>query len=317
MRALWLQNRTVSLRDDLSRPVRAPGEVLVRVTLAGICGTDLALLHGHYGFTGVPGHEFVGVVAAADDAALLGQRVVGEINVGCGHCQTCRNDRREHCDERTVLGIRGRPGAFAEYLTLPVANLLAVPAGVGDERAVFTEPLAAALEIEAQLPIRRLDRVLLIGAGRLGQLIALTLLLTGCELSVVARHPRQRALLVERGIPVVGETEVPERRFDRVIEASGSVTGFALARRAVRPGGSIILKSTYREAVPVDLAGLVVDEVTLVGSRCGRFAPALRLLECGAIDPTRLIDAEYPLEQGAEAFAHCARPGTLKILLRP
>ena len=317
MRALWLENGRLEYRDSVPMPAPATGEALVRVRLAGVCGTDLALLRGYAGFSGIPGHEFVGEVLSAPELGLIGRRVVGEINVGCGVCQNCREHRASHCDHRNVLGIRGRHGAFAEYLALPAANLLPVPDSVPDMAAVFAEPLAAALEIQAQVSIRRADRVLLVGAGRLGQLIARTLALTGCELDVVARYPRQRERLEQWRIRVLDEAAVPAGHFDRVVEATGSPDGFELARRAVRPGGVLILKSTYPGKLAIDLAALVVDEISLVGSRCGRFAPALRLLERGAVDPAGLVDAAFPLSQGSEALAEAARPGTLKILLRP
>lgn len=317
MRALWLENRELTLRDGVPALVAAAGEALIRVRLAGICGTDLALARGYLPFTGIPGHEFVGEVVAAANPRWIGRRVVGEINASCGRCDPCREGRPTHCDNRTVLGIRDRHGAFAEYLSLPEANLHHVPDVVPDEAAVFTEPLAAALEISEQVDIRPSHRVLLVGAGRLGQLIAQTLALTGCELRVVAKHPRQRLLLADRGIPTLEEDEVPPKRFDIAVEATGAPAGFALARRAVRPRGTLVLKSTYRGEVAVDFAALVVEEITVVGSRCGPFPAALRLLERRAVDPVPLIDAEYPLEQAIEAFDHAARPGALKVLVRP
>lgn len=317
MRALWIEKGHLSFRNDLPMPVPAAGEALVRVRLAGICGTDLALGDGYGDFVGIPGHEFVGEVVTASDRGLVGQRVVGEINVGCGHCPACRTAAANHCESRTVVGIRARSGAFAEYLALPETNLVPVPDSLPDEVAVFTEPLAAALEIQAQVPIRRLDQVLLLGAGRLGQLIARTLALSGCDLEVVVRHPRQRELLRSCRIHTLEESGVPARYYDRVVEATGTPDGFRVGRHAVRPGGTLILKSTYRGAVTVDLTSLVVDEISVVGSRCGRFAPALRLLERGAVEPASLIDAEYVLSQGVEAFVHAGQPGVLKVLLRP
>jgi 2-desacetyl-2-hydroxyethyl bacteriochlorophyllide A dehydrogenase len=317
MRALRLENQSLALRGDLSVPKPGPGEALIRVRLAGLCGTDLELLRGYAPFTGIPGHEFVGEVVEAEDASLIGRRVVGEINIVCGECPACRAGRPTHCGNRTVAGIRGRHGAFAEYLTLPAANLHCVPDSVPDEAAVFAEPLAAALEIQEQAAVRPSDRVLVVGAGRLGQLVAQTLALTGCDLSVVARHPRQQELLAERRIPIVAEDAIPPRAFDLAVEATGAPGGFELARRAVRPRGTLVLKSTYAGALAVDLSALVVDEVTVVGSRCGPFGAALRLLERRAVDPTPLIDAEYSLSCAIEAFERAGRPGTLKVLLRP
>jgi threonine dehydrogenase-like Zn-dependent dehydrogenase len=317
MQALWLENRTLSLRADLPRPSPPPGEALVRVRLAGVCGTDLELVRGYYPYAGIPGHEFVGEVVDAEETGLIGRRVAGEINAACGRCWDCRAGRATHCEHRSVLGIRGRNGAFAEYLALPETNLHPVPDGVADEAAVFTEPLAAALQIREQVPVRPGDRVLLVGAGRLGQLIAQTLALTGCDLTVAARHPRQRQLLDRRGIPWIEPDAIPERRFDLAVEATGSPEGFDLARRALRPRGTLILKSTYRGEPAVNLSALVVDEITLVGSRCGPFGAALRLLERRAVDSAGLIEAEYPLARALEAFEHAARPGALKVLLRP
>lgn len=317
MRALWLEDQTLSQREDAPEPTRQTGEALLRVRLAGICGTDLELLHGYYPYTGIPGHEFVGEVVEAESLALIGQRVVGEINLPCGHCDSCLANRPTHCENRTVLGIRGRNGAFAEYLTLPETNLHPVPASVPDEAAVFVEPLAAALEIQQQVAIRPDSRVLVIGAGRLGQLIAQTLALTGCDLRVMARHPRQRALLAERGIPWLNEDQAPARHFDVVVEATGSPAGFQLARQAVRPRGTLVLKSTYRGGFNVDFSSLVVDEITLVGSRCGPFPAALRLLERKLVDPTGLIEADYSLARGVEAFERAGQRGVLKVLVRP
>ncbi|HWO99678.1 MAG TPA: alcohol dehydrogenase catalytic domain-containing protein [Methylococcus sp.] len=317
MRGLWLEEGQLAYREDLPLPKPGLSEALVRVSLSGICGTDLRLLQGYYPYRGILGHEFVGVVVEAAEPAWIGQRVVGEINLPCGDCANCRAGRPRHCGRRSVLGIRDRPGCFAEFLALPLANLHAVPDSVPDEAAVFAEPLAAALEIQEQLPVRPAERVLLIGAGRLGQLIAQSLALTGCALTVVARHPLQRRLLAARGVETIGEGSVPERRFDRVIEASGSPAGFRLARAAVRPGGVLVLKSTYRGTVEADLSGLVVDEITVVGSRCGPFPAALRLLERKAVDPTVLITAEWPLALGVEGFQRAAEPGALKVLLRP
>jgi threonine dehydrogenase-like Zn-dependent dehydrogenase len=316
MKALWLEERQLRLRTDLPLPSPATGEALVRVRLAGVCATDLELTRGYYPFTGVPGHEFVGEIARAPDApGRLGERVVGEINVGCGECAACRAGMRNHCERRTVLGIRGRHGAFAEFLTLPLANLQRVPDGVPDDCAVFCEPLAAALRIQAQRPIRPGERVLLVGGGRLGQLIARTLATADSRLDVVARHARQRELLEAAGIRWIEEHAVGERTYDLVVEASGHPGGFALARQAVRPGGTIALKSTYAETARIDLSRLVVDEITLLGSRCGDFAPALDLLARGLIDPRPLIDARYPLARALDAFAHAARPGALKVLV--
>jgi 2-desacetyl-2-hydroxyethyl bacteriochlorophyllide A dehydrogenase len=313
MQSLWLENQTLSLRD-IPRPAK-PGEALIHVRLAGICGTDLELVRGYYPFTGVPGHEFVGEVVESPDPAWIGKRVVGEINAVCGGCEQCRNGRPTHCERRTVLGIANRDGVHAEYTTLPLENLHLVPGSVSDEAAVFVEPLAAALEIQEQVQVQPTDRVLLVGAGRLGQLVAQTLALTGCDLRVVARHPHQKRLLEARQIRLISEDEVQPRGWDIVVEATGSPSGFDLARQAIRPRGKLVLKSTYRGEMTLNWSPFVVNEISIIGSRCGPFAPALRLLERGEVDPTVLIVEKLPLRQGLKAYEHARKPGMLKVLL--
>ena len=316
MKSLWLENQTLSYRAE--RPVPAKdGEALIRVRLAGICGTDLEMVKGYYPFTGVPGHEFVGEVLECEDKSLLGKRVVGEINVTCGTCEQCLNGRTTHCENRTTLGIHNRDGIFAEYVTLPTRNLLPVPDSVPDEKAVFTELVAAAVEITEEIHIRPTDRVLVIGAGRFGQLIAQVLQLTGADLHVVARHPRQRWLLTERGINLIDEADVQPWRWDVVVDVTGSASGFELARQATRPRGTLVMKSTYKGDMQVNFSSIVVDELTIAGSRCGPFAPALRLLESGLVDPLGMIAAEYFLDDGLEAFEKASERGILKVLLRP
>lgn len=315
MKSLWLENNKIDLRE-VPQPQK-PNEALVKIRKAGICSTDLELVKGYYPYTGILGHEFVGEVVKADDASWIGQRVVGEINAVCGECEQCLNGRPTHCENRTVLGIVNRDGIFAEYTSLPIANLHKVPASVPDGMAVFAEPLAAALEIQEQISIQPGDRVLLVGAGRLGQLIAQTLALTGCDLQVVARHPRQQDLLTARGIRLINEADVQKWRWDVVVEATGSPSGFALARRAIRPRGTLVLKSTYKGEMSVDFSSIVVDEINIIGSRCGPFEPALRLMEERQVDPTVLIDAEYPLTEAVKAFERAAQPGALKVVVNP
>ena len=230
MQALWLEDNKISLRD-IPQP-RKPNEALIKIRKAGICSTDLELIKGYYPYTGVLGHEFVGEVLEAQDVRWIGQRVVGEINAFCNECEQCLNGRPTHCEKRTVLGIVNRDGTFAEYTTLPITNLHSVPDSVSDEMAVFAEPLAAALEIQEQVQINPTDRVLLVGAGRLGQLIAQTLALTGCDLRVLARHTHQQDLLKKRGIKSISEEDIKPWRWDVVVEATGSSSGFSLARRA-------------------------------------------------------------------------------------
>lgn len=313
MKSLWLENNQISLRD-IERPAK-PNEALIKIRKAGICSTDLELVKGYYPYAGILGHEFVGDVVESPDATWIGARVVGEINAACGSCEACLNNRRTHCENRTVLGIVNRDGVFAEYTTLPLENLQRVPDSVSDEAAVFTEPLAAALEIQQQIQIQPTDRVLLIGAGRLGQLIAQTLALTGCGLRVVARHALQQSLLTARGIKLISEEEIQTGRWDIVVEATGSPDGFNLARKAIRPRGTLVLKSTYKGEMSVNFSSIVVDEINIIGSRCGPFAPALRLLENKAVDPTILIAAQYKLNDALKAFDHAAQAGALKILL--
>lgn len=316
MQAIWLENQVLSVVDDLPIPQPTVGEALLRVRLAGICNTDLEMLRGYYPFSGILGHEFIAEIVNAGDPDLIGRRVTGEINIVCGVCATCRGGDRSHCENRSTLGIHNRPGCFAEYLTLPLEILHPIPDHVSDEAAVFTEPLAAALEIQQQIHIRPGSKVLIVGAGRLGQLIAQTLALTGCDLNVVVRHDYQREILTARAIPTLTENEISERTYDVVIEATGAPGGFSLARRAVRPRGTMVLKSTYAGDLSVNFSSIVVDEITLVGSRCGPFEPALRLLESGQVDPTPLITDIYPLSEGRAAFKHAAQSGVFKILFR-
>lgn len=317
MNALWLEDNKISLRD-IPQPGK-PNEALIKIRRAGICSTDLELVKGYYPYTGVIGHEFVGEVVEAEDRSWIGRRVVGEINVTCGRCEQCLNGRSTHCESRSVLGIINRDGTFAEFTNLPIANLYRVPDSVPDEMAAFTEPLAAALEIQEQVQVKPTDRVLLVGAGRLGQLIAQTLALTGCDLRVVARHTRQQDLLKARGIRIISEGDALARPWgwDIVVEATGSPDGFSLARRAVRPRGTMVLKSTYKGDITVNFSSMVVDEINLVGSRCGPFEPALRLMESGRVDPTVLIAAEFKLGEALKAFERAAETGVLKVLLEP
>lgn len=315
MKAIWLEDRTVSL-VDAADPAAPAGEALVAVRLAGVCATDLELVRGYYPYTGILGHEFVGEVKAANGRPdLLGARVVGEINAVCRRCATCLRGDTHHCENRTVLGILNRNGAFAETLALPFENLHRVPPGVPDEAAVFTEPLAAALEILEQVAIGGGDRVLVVGAGRLGQLIARVLAGTGCALTVLAKHPRQQTLLADAGIEAVEPAAALEPGFDIVVEATGSQAGYETARRLVRPRGTIVLKSTYAGRIEVDFSAIVVDELTLVGSRCGPFDKALALLASGAVDPRPMIDGRFPLESGLEALEAAAQPGAMKMLI--
>ncbi len=290
MHALWLEDRKLRVRHDLPTPEPPAGEALVRVLLAGICNTDIELTRGYYPFAGIPGHEFVG--------EWEGRRVVGEINAVCGGCEACRAGRSTHCESRTVLGIRNRHGAFAEYLLLPTENLHPVPDKIANEEAVFIEPLAAALEIQEQIKISPDDRVLVVGYGKLGRLIAKTLALTGCKLTVAGRG-----------------AVVPDQQFDIVVECSGNPAGFETARRAVRPRGTLVMKSTYAGELKINAPSLVVDEITLIGSRCGPFDKAINLLASGRVDVRDLIEATYPLDEAITAFERAGRSGVLKVMV--
>jgi threonine dehydrogenase-like Zn-dependent dehydrogenase len=266
------------------------------------------------------GHEFVGIVTSGS-AELEGRRVVGEINAVCGDCPACRQGRPTHCENRTVLGIVNREGAFAEYLRLPVENLHVVPENVTNDEAVFTEPLAAALEIQEQIEIIPESRVLVVGDGKLGQLVARTLALVGCELLVVGRHRGKLERLAEAGIPtrLAGSSDEAQPRditgFDIAVECAGHPGGFEIARRALRPRGTLVMKSTYAGALTLDASSIVVDEITLLGSRCGPFAPALRMLERREMVVSDLVDARFRLADALDAFERAEQPGTLKILL--
>jgi 2-desacetyl-2-hydroxyethyl bacteriochlorophyllide A dehydrogenase len=322
MQALWLENRQIHYHPDHPVPKPEPGEALIRLRLAGVCSTDLEMLKGYYDFTGIPGHEFVGEIAQLPDKATrnnfkLGQRVVGEINIVCGHCRLCLAGYSSHCENRRTLGLNKHHGVFAEYLTLPVENLHAVPDSLADEAALFTEPLAAALEIQTQIHIQPNLKVLLIGAGRLGQLIAQTLALTGCELHVAVRRQRQRDLLEPRGIATLQSEEIQLAGYDLVIDATGSAKGLDLARQAVRPRGTIVLKSTFKANTQFNFSSLVVDEITLVGSRCGPFSPALKLLANKLVDPLPLIDDCFALNEGIRALEQAGKPGAMKIAISP
>jgi threonine dehydrogenase-like Zn-dependent dehydrogenase len=300
---------------DAAPPSAGPGEAVVRVRLAGICSTDLQILAGYMGFTGIPGHEFVGEVADGP-AEWVGRRVVGEINYACGECATCRRGLGRHCPRRRVMGILNADGAFAELLAVPAANLHAVPDGVADEAAVFTEPLAAAFSILEQVPIGPGMRVTVLGDGKLGLLCAQVLAATGASVTLVGKHAANLAAVAPQGVAGVLLAEwTPAAAEDCVVEATGSAGGLELAIAAVRPRGTLVLKSTLAERHSLSLAPLVIDEVTVVGSRCGLFPPALAALAAGTVAVTPLVDATYPLADGLAAVTRAARPGVRKVLL--
>jgi 2-desacetyl-2-hydroxyethyl bacteriochlorophyllide A dehydrogenase len=318
MRCLWLDQNKLTYRNDFPAPSSIRGQALIRVLLAGVCSTDLELVRGYYPFLGVPGHEFVGeVVDSPDDPSWIGRRVVGEINIACGSCNTCKTGLTRHCENRKTLGISGWNGAFADYLVLPLTNLHEVPHHVSNEMAVFTEPISAAHEILEQTTINQTDRVLILGAGRLGLLAAMVIQETGCKLEVVTRHEKQRRFLKTRNIRVMSMQNISSNKYDIVIDATGSMDGFIQACKSVLPRGRIILKSTYKGNAEINLSGIVVNEITLIGSRCGSFEPALKLLAESKVDPLPLIEATFPLDQGVNAFELAASPGVLKVLIKP
>ncbi|HZU68525.1 MAG TPA: alcohol dehydrogenase catalytic domain-containing protein [Ktedonobacteraceae bacterium] len=327
MRALVYHNHTLIFEKNYQLPVLRSGEALIRVLLAGICNTDLEITRGYLDFQGVLGHEFVGVVEEvyeAPGASLIGQRVVGEINAAChrSDCFYCRQNMPTHCPNRTTLGIVNRDGAFAEYLQLPLENLHIVPENVSNEEAVFVEPLAANFEILEQVHLKPTDSVIILGDGKMGQLAAQVLALSGCELIMLGKHEEKLALAAKRGIQtrlLANEQEVAlenRKRVDVVVECTGSTKGLEMALQLVRPRGTIVLKSTVADQSSLHLAPIVIDEIRVQGSRCGPFPPALRALSQKLVDVRPLISARYSLDDGLDAFRHAGEKGVLKVLLQ-
>jgi threonine dehydrogenase-like Zn-dependent dehydrogenase len=315
VKAVHLEQGRIEVRT-VPEPERSPGFARIRLLIGGICNTDLELQRGYYGFSGTPGHEFVGQVIEADTPDLKGKRVVGEINLACGTCDWCRRGLGRHCPNRTVLGIVRHPGAFGEQLTLPESNLFAVPETLATEEAVFTEPVAAACEILEQVNIPAGAPVAVLGDGKLGLLIAQVLQAHGARVHQFGRHREKLRLAEAVGVTaeIAGE-HLPEALYDWVVEATGSASGLREAVAMTRPRGTVIMKSTVHENVAIDTAPIIVNEITLVGSRCGRFEPALDLLSRGAIRVADMIQATYRLDRAPQAFEHAARRGTLKVLL--
>jgi threonine dehydrogenase-like Zn-dependent dehydrogenase len=306
------------LREDLPLPEPGPGEARLKVRLAGICRTDVEITRGYVPFTGVLGHEFVATVdSALGGQGLEGRRVVGEINCPCGECDLCRRgeEGRRHCPRRTVLGIEGRDGCLAEYCCLPIGNLHRVPDAVPDESAVFAEPLAAALRIAEQVDLRGDERALVLGDGKLGLLCAMVLAGRAGELVIAGRHEEKLSIARAGGARAVVADELDDSGFDLVVEATGRAEGVRLALARARPLGTVVLKSTVAGEQSFPLAAAVVNEVTLVGSRCGPFGPALEALTEGSIDPRPMISARYPLEEAEKALRRAAEPGVLKVLV--
>ena len=321
MNAICLEDGQFTVRTDYEKPAIQPGEARLAISLAGICSTDLEIAKGYVpGFRGVLGHEFVAIIEAVGDPVhsdWIGRRVVGSINIGCGQCHYCRSHGPEHCLRRRTLGIHDWDGVFADYAVLPVANLLPVPDNVPDETAVFTEPLAAALRIREQVVVRPSARTAVVGPGRLGLLVGLVLALDGSDVTMLGRRKASLELPARLGLQTGLVDAFGDDSFDFVVEATGNEAGFVQALRLVRPLGTLVLKSTFAGQSAIDLTKLVVAEITTIGSRCGPFAPALRLLAQESVPVQALIDGEYPLAQGLTAFEHAARSGVRKILLRP
>ena len=312
---MHLENGVVSVADA-PRPVRPAGHALLRLVVAGICNTDLELERGYYGFAGTPGHEFVADVVEADDRTLVGKRVVGEINLACTRCEWCRKGLGRHCPNRTVLGIVGHPGAFQEFFTLPERNLHVLPEGIPAERAVFTEPLAAACEILDQVTIPTCAPVAVLGDGKLGLLAAQVLAVHGYPVRLFGHHKEKMRIAEASGVATeMSKGALPAAEFDWVVEATGSPEGLREAVAMTRPRGTVILKSTVHGAVGVDTAPIIVNELTLVGSRCGRFEAAIPLLDHALIRTDEMIAARFPLRESAKAFERAAEKGTLKVLL--
>jgi threonine dehydrogenase-like Zn-dependent dehydrogenase len=316
MRALYWNGRNLEFESAYRTPVATGQTALVKVHLAGICSTDLQILKGYMGFTGVLGHEFVGSVVEGPQE-LIGKRVVGEINFGCGRCDSCARGLSRHCPNRTVMGILNADGAFAECVSVPRENLHVVPESVSNEEAVFTEPLAAAFEILEQIQINPGDEILVLGDGKLGSLCAQVLRLASAHVTVLGKHEEKLKLLKHAGIRTVQVGDWRPKQFDVVVEATGSATGLELALSAVRPRGTLVLKSTIAGNHRVSLAPLVINEITVIGSRCGLFPPALDALTEKRVFVAPLIEKIYPLAAGIDAVSHAARAGAKKILLQP
>jgi len=328
MKALVFDNG-LHFQTDYPAPVPKQGEALIRITRAGICNTDIEIIKGYMNFRGIPGHEFAGVVEKCEDRGMIGKRVVGEINIGCNSCSFCKNNMRNHCPERTVLGILNRNGAFAEYITLPVSNLHVIPDSVTDDEAVFAEPLAAAFEILRQVAVTSADKVCVLGDGKIGLLVAQVLALTGCDLVLKGKHSEKLNIVKEMGIrtEIVStdkadaiheaplQNKTGKNQFDIVIDCTGSPSGISNALDIVRPAGKIVLKTTVAETDPLDVNRFVIGEITLIGSRCGPFLPAIHAIEKKSVRLSNLVSAKFPLESGLKAMEFASRRGILKVIL--
>ncbi|MCP2519091.1 alcohol dehydrogenase catalytic domain-containing protein [Candidatus Aminicenantes bacterium AC-335-A11] len=315
MKALVFKNNEISL-NEVPIPEIKEDEALIKILKAGICNTDIEILKGYMNFEGILGHEFVGIVVEAKNKKWIGKRVVGEINIGCGKCEYCLTGRKNHCPSRKVVGILNKDGAFAEYITLPISNLYIVPDKISDEKAVFTEPLAAALRITEQIEIRKNDKVLIIGDGKIGLLISQVMKLMNCETYCMGKHKRKLKILENKNIKTLLKGKNIDHRFDIVIEAAGKRGGIKQALKYVKPEGKVILKSTYHGRVVLDISSIVVNEINVTGSRCGPFNKALELLERNLVEVESLIDGEYSLCEWEKAFEQALKSEKLKILFR-
>ncbi|MGD8863601.1 MAG: alcohol dehydrogenase catalytic domain-containing protein [Myxococcales bacterium] len=314
MKALSLIDGQLAVRD-VPTPEPGAGEALVRVVTAGVCNTDIEIARGYMGFSGVLGHELCGVVEACDDASWVGKRVAGEINLACGRCEMCGRGFSRHCPTRTVMGILGKDGCFAEYVTLPTENLHTLPDGLTGGRAAFVEPTAAAFEILEQVRVESGDRVAVLGDGKLGLLIGQVLCTRGCEPVLVGRHASKLELGRKLGLRPAALDDLSTKSFDLVVEATGSASGMQDAIALTRPRGTLVLKSTYHGALSLDAAPIVIDEISIVGSRCGPFDPAVAALASGDVNPDAMVMARYPLSRALEAFEEAQRAGVLKVLI--
>ena len=293
-------------------------ETLVQVNLAGICGTDLEILNGYMKYSGILGHEFVGTVVKSNNPNLIGKRVVGEINAGCGKCDFCIKGMERHCPSRTVLGILKRNGAFAEFISLPEKNLHVIPDSISDEQAVFVEPLAAAFEINEQISLKPEWNVAVVGDGRLAQLIIQVIKLTCSNITCFGKHQNKLEGLIQSGIKIkIGIESTDEQLFDLVVEATGSNSGFTDTMKLVKPRGTVVLKSTIASRENLDLTSTIINEITLIGSRCGLFKPAIDALATGVISVDSMADCTFPLDKFQDAIVHAKKPDTLKVFLKP
>ena len=316
MKATYFDGKQIIL--DKNFPDPPSDETLVRVNLAGICGTDLEILDGYMEYTGILGHEFVGTVEKSRNPTMVGKRVVGEINAGCGKCDSCMSGMQRHCPSRTVLGILKRDGAFAEFLSLPEKNLHVIPDSISNEQAVFVEPLAAAFEIKEQVSLKPEWNVAVVGDGRLAQLIIQVIKLTCSNITCFGKHESKLEGLVQSGIKIkIGIESTDEKLFDLVVEATGSNSGFVDTMKLVKPRGIVILKSTIASRENLDLTPTIINEITLIGSRCGLFKPAIDALASGIISVNSMIDSTFPLEKFEDAIVHAKKPNTLKVFLKP